>query len=119
MPTPDDDAGPRSAAWDAGWDGRALLDRIACEVSQHLRPGGALLIVQSAFADAGRTAASLAAAGLAVRQVAARAVPLGPISRHRLTHLVQLGVVDADAPGDRLLVLEGRMAVAGDAEQVA
>src|SRR4051794_23429108 len=32
-------------AWDAGRDGRALLDRICAQAPAHLRPGGFLLLV--------------------------------------------------------------------------
>ncbi|MEA2176964.1 MAG: release factor glutamine methyltransferase, partial [Solirubrobacteraceae bacterium] len=34
-------------AWDAGRDGRVLLDRICRDAARHLRPGGTLLLVQS------------------------------------------------------------------------
>ncbi len=110
MPTPAVRPGPRSVAWDAGWDGRAVLDRISAGVARHLRPGGCLLLVQSAFADADRTATALTESGLDVTAVLERPVPLGPVSDHRIDHLVDLGVCDPTAPIDRLVVLEGRLA---------
>jgi release factor glutamine methyltransferase len=108
MPVPASGGGPRSLAWDAGWDGRRVLDRIAAEVGDHLRPNGSLLLVQSVFADPERTAAALSAAGLAVRELHRRTAPLGRVSRARFDHLVRLGVLDRAAPVDQLVVLEAR-----------
>lgn len=118
MPVPSSGGGPRSLAWDAGWDGRAVLDRIAAEVGIHLRPNGSLLLVQSAFADAERTAAALAGAGLAVRELHRRTATLGPVSRARFDHLVRLGVLDGAAPVDQLVVLEARNEVPARSEPV-
>ena len=108
MPTPQTGGGIRSDTWDAGWAGRAVLDRIAGQAAGHLRPSGRILVVQSAFADDARTATLLAAAGLAVRTVERRVQSLGPVSRARTDHLEALGVLDPAAPADELVLLEGR-----------
>ncbi|NEA27794.1 methyltransferase, partial [Actinomadura bangladeshensis] len=39
----------RARAWEAGPDGRALLDRICARAPQHLAPSGTLLLVHSAL----------------------------------------------------------------------
>jgi HemK-related putative methylase len=46
VPAPSDElpAGGPERAWDAGRDGRALLDRICRQAPLHLRPGGVLLV---------------------------------------------------------------------------
>lgn len=57
VPAPGGGHRPRGAAraWDAGRDGRLVLDRICREVPGLLRPGGVLLLVQSALSDPGAT----------------------------------------------------------------
>ncbi|MYS50834.1 methyltransferase, partial [Streptomyces sp. SID6013] len=66
VPSPTGGRRPRGAAraWDAGHDGRMVLDRICLEVPGLLRPGGVLLLVQSALSDPARTEALLREAGL-------------------------------------------------------
>ena len=108
MPTPASGGGLRSRAWDSGWDGREVLDRLAAQAASHLRPGGVVLIVQSAFADDRRTAALMAASGLAVTTLDQRTQPLGPVSRARTGHLAALGVLDPAAGVDELVLLQGR-----------
>jgi release factor glutamine methyltransferase len=53
VPAPGGAGRPRGAArsWDAGSDGRLVLDRICREAPALLRPGGVLLLVQSALSD--------------------------------------------------------------------
>ncbi|HEX5619483.1 MAG TPA: HemK2/MTQ2 family protein methyltransferase [Solirubrobacteraceae bacterium] len=72
--------GPRRA-WDAGRDGRALLDRICAGAAQHLDPGGVILLVHSSLLGYEPTAAALG--GLEVDVVAAERGPLGPLMRAR------------------------------------
>jgi release factor glutamine methyltransferase len=68
-----------SRAWEAGLDGRALLDRVLAEAPAHLRPGGRLLVVHSSILDFAATERALVAAGLSI-EVADRARgPLGPL----------------------------------------
>jgi len=66
-------------AWEAGTDGRALLDRVLAEAPAHLLPGGRLLVVHSSILGFDATERALEAAGL-VFDVANRARgPLGPL----------------------------------------
>ena len=46
-------------AWDAGRDGRALLDRICAGAARHLNPGGVVLLVHSSLLGYEPTAAAL------------------------------------------------------------
>jgi release factor glutamine methyltransferase len=68
-------------AWDAGRDGRALLDRICAGAAQHLNAGGVILVVHSSLLGYEPTAESLA--GLDVDVAAAERGPLGPLMRAR------------------------------------
>ena len=86
-------------AWDAGLDGRVLLDRIIEEAPRHLKPGGFLLLVSSSVLGTDRTLAALRDAGLTEAEcVARRRGPLGPLMRSRVHTLEERGML---APGQR------------------
>jgi release factor glutamine methyltransferase len=97
-----------SRAWEAGRDGRALLDRFCPAVPDHLNPGGRVLIVQSSLSGEAETLEALAGAGLSAEVLVRRRGDLGPIVSARAERLEARGVL---APGEReedLLVIEGR-----------
>lgn len=71
-----------SRAWEAGVDGRAVLDRICDRVGDHLLPGGAALLVHSSCIGEDRTLERLTASGLEDAAVVERhRGPLGPLMR--------------------------------------
>ncbi|MFB7170231.1 HemK2/MTQ2 family protein methyltransferase [Streptomyces sp. NPDC056254] len=70
-------------AWDAGPDGRAVIDRICARAPELLRPGGTLLLVHSGMCGAEETVDRLSAAGLTAGVIARTAVPWGPVLRGR------------------------------------
>jgi release factor glutamine methyltransferase len=92
----------RSRAWEAGPDGRALLDRVLAEAPPHLAPGGVLLAVHSDLIGTGATLDRLRAAGLDADVAARRRGPLGPLMRRRRP-LLPAGAMD-----EEVLVLRGR-----------
>jgi release factor glutamine methyltransferase len=114
-----DDALPSrgpARAWDAGRDGRALLDRICADAPRHLRPGGALLVIHSEVAGPDATLAAFRAAGLEADVAERHRGPLGPLLRQRAPLLEARGLL---APGQRVedvLVLRGRRPAPGNAE---
>ncbi|MGK5556610.1 HemK2/MTQ2 family protein methyltransferase [Actinomadura kijaniata] len=85
-------------AWDAGDDGRALLDRICEQAPRHLAEGGMLLVVQSALSGVAPTLAALRGQGLKASVVARRTEPFGPVMRGRAAELEARGLI---APGQR------------------
>jgi release factor glutamine methyltransferase len=89
--------GPRRA-WDAGTDGRALLDRVCAAAPAHLRPGGILLLVHSSVCGLDPTVEHLEAAGLDVDVLERRPGPFGPLLSARAPVLEARGVL---APGQR------------------
>jgi len=101
--------GGPSRAWDAGRDGRALLDRICVEAPAHLRPGGRLLLVHSDVCDAERTVALLAAQGLEADVIARERGPLGPLLAARRDELARRGLIDDDAQTEELVVVRGQV----------
>jgi release factor glutamine methyltransferase len=100
--------GPRRA-WDAGRDGRAILDRLIDEAPAHLRPGGTLLVVHSDICGEGDTRAAMAAAGLRAAVVARHRGPLGPLMGARVAHLQGTGALAPGVHEEDMLVIAGRL----------
>ena len=95
-------------AWEAGRDGRALLDRFCPAAGSHLSPGGRVLVVQSSLSGERATLDAFATAGLAAEVLVRRRGGFGPIVSARAEQLEKRGVL---APGERaedLLVIQGR-----------
>ncbi|WP_263172240.1 HemK2/MTQ2 family protein methyltransferase [Streptomyces sp. SCSIO ZS0520] len=92
-------------AWDAGSDGRAVLDRVCEAAPEALDRGGVLLMVHSALSRPQLSLARLRRAGLHAAVTDRQRVPLGPVLRSRRPWLEQCGMLP---PGER-----GRSAKAG------
>ncbi|MET4921848.1 methyltransferase [Streptomyces sp. PSRA5] len=99
VPAPD--AGPPlrgpARAWDAGHDGRLVVDRLCDGAAGLLRPGGALLLVHSALCGVPATLERLGRAGLPAGVTDRRSVPFGPVLASRRKWLLERGLI---APGD-------------------
>ncbi|PZT71208.1 methyltransferase [Streptomyces sp. SW4] len=113
VPAPGAGRRPRGAAraWDAGHDGRLLLDRIGDEGPGVLRPGGVLLLVQSALADPERTVAHLRAGGLKAAVVRRRRIAFGPVVRGREHWLRRRGLLSASEQNEELVVVRAERPV--------
>lgn len=98
---------PRGAAraWEGGADGRALIDRICAGARDHLRPGGALLMVHSSIIGVEPTLASLRAGGLEPSVVARERGTLGPLVRRRAGELRARGLLRPDQETEDLVVI--------------
>ncbi|MER5731531.1 HemK2/MTQ2 family protein methyltransferase [Streptomyces sp. NPDC002138] len=95
-------------SWDAGPDGRGIIDRICAAAPGLLRPGGVLLMVHSAMCGAEETVARLAEGRLDA-EVAARAdVPWGPVLRSRRAWLERQGLAAAAEEREELVVIRAR-----------
>lgn len=82
VPSAGDDLPARGArrAWEAGPDGREVLDEVCDAAARHLVPGGVLLLVHSSLIDEAATVDRLEGAGFASVAVAQRRRgPLGPL----------------------------------------
>ena len=97
-------------AWDAGTDGRVLLDRILDEAPRHLAPGGSVLVVQSTIIGEEETLERLRGGALAAEVVARREGPLGPLMAGRRAHLEAQGLLPPGQDREELLVIRGRRA---------
>ncbi|MER5428189.1 HemK2/MTQ2 family protein methyltransferase [Streptomyces sp. NPDC002588] len=104
-------SGPRgpARAWDAGRDGRLLLDRICREAPGLLRPGGVLLLVHSALSDPASTLAFLRASGLKASVTRRRRVPFGPVVRAREDWLRTRGLLSAEEKNEELVVVRAEL----------
>ncbi len=95
-------------SWDAGPDGRALLDRICAGVPDVLAPGGDVLLVHSEVCGTQATLDALITAGLKARVLAQANVPFGPVLRSRAAMLEARGMIDPGQRIEKLVVVGAR-----------
>ena len=112
VPSPADELPARGLqrAWEAGRDGRAVLDAICAGAPEHLRPGGVVLIVHSSILGYAQTAAALCAGELEVDVAASERGPLGPLMQARRAHLEAEGLLAPGQVEEDVLVVRGRAA---------
>jgi len=85
--------------WDAGHDGRLLLDRLCAGLPEVLTDDGTALVVHSEVCGEQATIAAMTAVGLDARVVARAVLPFGPVMRARAALLEARGMI---APGQRV-----------------
>ncbi|MEU3937755.1 HemK2/MTQ2 family protein methyltransferase [Streptomyces sp. NPDC029044] len=104
---------PRGAAraWDAGGDGRLVVDRICRQAPGLLRPGGVLLLVQSALSGPDLTVGQLRTAGLKAAVTRRRRIALGPVLRGRERWLRERGLLSAADDKEELVVVRAELPV--------
>lgn len=98
------DAGPE-AAWNAGHDGRQVLDPLCRRAPELLTDRGAILIVHSEFANVTRTVDDLRAAGLRAEVVAEEWIPFGPVLTARARWLERAGLLEPGRRQERIAVV--------------
>lgn len=99
--------GPQRA-WDAGPDGRLVIDRICATASALLRPGGALLMVHSGMCGAEETVDRLVGTGLFAQVTAKKSVPWGPVLRSRRSWLERQGLAREAEEWEELVVIRAQ-----------
>ncbi len=106
LPATGDEA--RDDRWDAGPDGRAILDRIIDGARGSLKPGGRLVLVQSALASIDATRERLhqeRARGHTLRRAGGA---LGSIAMARRESLVRIGALEHGSPLETLVAFTAR-----------
>jgi release factor glutamine methyltransferase len=103
-PPLDPAVGPPTA-WDAGYDGRRVLDPLCAQIADLLAPGGSLLLVQSEFAVPRKTLAALSTAGLDAEVIAYQWIPFGPVLSSRAQWLEDTGRLEPGRREEELLVI--------------
>ncbi|MFB7512301.1 HemK2/MTQ2 family protein methyltransferase [Streptomyces sp. NPDC056144] len=114
VPAPRARGAGKAMAWDAGPDGRAVIDQLCRRAAAWLRPGGALLLVHSALCGPATTVALLKDHGLSARVVRRADIPWGPVLSARRTWLARQGLADAHATRERLVVIRAEPAYPPD-----
>lgn len=107
----EDDALPERGlrrAWDAGRDGRVLLDRICREVPEHLTAGGVVLLVHSEVCDTDLTLRLLEEGGLEADVVERHHGPFGPLMEGRRALLEEQGLIRPGQEEEEVVVVRGR-----------
>ncbi len=97
-------AGP-ALAWNAGQDGRSILDPLCSAAAQFLSTGGSVFIVQSEFAGIDRTLRLLSQAGLSTGVVARQHIPFGPVLSARAAWMERRGLVEPGRRVEELVVI--------------
>lgn len=87
----------KARSWDAGPDGRALVDRICDAAPAALRPSGVLLLVQSACPAPRPRSSGSPATGLHPAVVDRARIPFGPVLRSRTAWLRRRGLVGEES----------------------
>ena len=100
-------AGP-ARAWDAGRNGRAVIDRLCDEAPDHLLPGGALLLVHSSICGEQSTLERLARLGLEADVLVRRRGPLGPLMLARAQTLEHRGLLPRGQREEEVVVIRAR-----------
>ncbi len=94
-----------SRAWDAGYDGRLVLDPLCASMRDLLAEGGTMLLVQSEFAEPRKTLAGLASCGLDAEILAWEWIPFGPVMSARAQWLEDTGRLDPGRREEELVVI--------------
>lgn len=92
-------------AWDAGYDGRLVLDPLCANIRGLLEHGGSLLLVQSEFAEPRKTLAALASSGLDAEIPAWQWIPFGPVLSARAQWLEDTGRLEPGRREEELVVI--------------
>jgi release factor glutamine methyltransferase len=95
-------------AWDAGRDGRALIDPICDAAADHLAPGGALLMIHSSLCGTDETVQRLARTGLEVDVPVRERGPLGPLMLARVEQLEASGALKPGEREEDVVIVRGR-----------
>lgn len=112
VPTPSDAedeiidaaAGP-SWAWNAGTDGRLVLDPLCEAAPKLLTDNGSLLLVQSALAGVKQSLEALRASGMEADVVASQLIPFGPVLSARAAWLEETGQVPRGCREEEIVVI--------------
>ncbi|OBK47044.1 HemK2/MTQ2 family protein methyltransferase [Mycobacterium sp. 1081908.1] len=110
VPAPPDGepAGPSggpSWAWDAGHDGRMVLDPLCESAPKLLCDGGSLLLVHSAIAGVQQSLDRLKWAGLRAEVIASKWIPFGPVMSARANWLEETGRIPRGRREEELVVI--------------
>ncbi|MFC6010904.1 HemK2/MTQ2 family protein methyltransferase [Nocardia lasii] len=105
VPAAEPGARGAALAWDAGPDGRSVLDRLCATLPDLLTDHGVGLIVHSAVSGTQRSLDQLREFGVHARVVAEGTVPFGPVMRSRAGWLAAKGFIRPGQTEEELVVI--------------
>lgn len=94
--------------WDAGHDGRLLLDRLCSGLPDVLTDDGSALVVHSEVCGEQATIAAMTAVGLDARVIARAVLPFGPVMRARAALLEARGLITPGQRTEEIVVVAGQ-----------
>ncbi|HEX2284243.1 MAG TPA: HemK2/MTQ2 family protein methyltransferase [Mycobacterium sp.] len=92
-------------AWNAGHDGRLVLDPLCTAASDLLDDGGTMLVVQSEFSGIERSLEALNDAELTAEVIAEQHIPFGPVLSARAKWLERVGRLRPGRRDEKLVVI--------------
>lgn len=96
--------------WNAGTDGRQVIDRLCGRAPGLLRDSGVLLLVQSALSGVDATLDKLQEGGLSARVELRSTIPFGPVMARHAQWLEQRGLIGPDERKEDLVVIRAQRA---------
>jgi release factor glutamine methyltransferase len=97
-------AGP-ARAWDAGYDGRLVVDPLCAAAPRLLTDGGSLLLVHSEFSGVEQSLTRLRAGGLRASVIVRQRIPFGPVLLSRAEWLERTGRLPVGRREEELVVI--------------
>jgi release factor glutamine methyltransferase len=94
-----------SWAWNAGPDGRMVLDPLCTSASNLLREGGSLLLVHSAIAGVQQSLDCLRSVGMRANVIVTKWIPFGPVMSARAAWLEEVGRLPRGRREEQLVVI--------------
>ncbi|NTY59662.1 methyltransferase [Mycolicibacterium sphagni] len=98
------EVGP-ATAWNAGADGRLVLNPLCDSAPELLTDSGTMLIVQSEFADVEQSLRHLRSAGLRAEVVLSQLIPFGPVLRARANWMESIGMLPVGRREEEIMVI--------------
>lgn len=94
-----------SRAWDAGANGRVVLDQLCSAAPALLAPGGTMLIVHSEYSGPAETLLRFEAHGFSAAVVATRTIDFGPVMTAYAPRLEAAGLLEPGRREEELVVI--------------
>ncbi|PND55105.1 methylase [Mycobacterium sp. ENV421] len=98
------EVGP-STAWNAGVDGRQVLNPLCDSAAELLSDNGTMLIVQSEFSDTEQSLSRLRGAGLDADVLLRQVIPFGPVLSARASWMEKIGMLPAGRREEEIVVI--------------
>ncbi|WP_319429531.1 HemK2/MTQ2 family protein methyltransferase [Mycobacterium sp. RTGN5] len=98
------EVGPPTA-WNAGLDGREVLDPLCDNAPELLAPGGTILIVQSELSDTDQSLRRLRSGGLRAEVVLSQLIPFGPVLKARAKWMESIGMLPVGRREEEIVVI--------------